>query len=118
MRLIVIVALLVLAACGGSEGAAPARTGPLGAIDRGFRTEVETALRAAATAQETFRATSGAYTTNVGDLRGAGYRPTARVTVQIARADAGGYCLQATHQMIGEPFHFDSPRGSPGSGPC
>jgi hypothetical protein len=111
-----IVLLLALAACGAP---APSEdTGPLAAIDRGHETQLQAALRSAATAEETFRAETGTYSTSLSELNGVGYTPSDGVAVMIVRADANGYCLQATHPDLDEPYHLDSSQNSPASGPC
>jgi hypothetical protein len=75
-------------------------------------------LRNAATAEETVKAETGTYATSISELSGVGYTPSAQVAVVIVRADADGYCLQATHPTVDDPYHLDSRQGSAATGPC
>jgi hypothetical protein len=97
---------------GAEDASAPSGAGP-------WLNEVDSALKNSATAEESFAATTGTYTSNVSDLVDQGLRLPGTVTVRVARATATGYCMEATHALAaGQVFHYSSDVGRPTEGAC
>lgn len=81
---------------------------------------VESALKNAATAEESY-ATShrGKYTLSVDDLVNEGWNLTPGVTLTVASVDGFDYCLEAVHDDTPDAVHHYSSRvGMPEPGPC
>ncbi len=100
--------LLVLPGCSSPAGAKPARPS-ISALG--------SQLYAAASAEESYRLESGAYTANVADLAAQGMKAEPGVTMTVVSADASRFCLRAGG--VGTLFlYYDSVRGRPGTDAC
>lgn len=68
-----------------------------------YQEEVESHLKNAATAEESYLTTTlKSYTTNVADLEGEGLRVDEAISLVIEIEDARFYCIQATHDLLPE----------------
>lgn len=86
------------------------------AIDEGLRSDMESSLKNAATAQESYATSrNGRYTSNINDLYAEGFSP-GLATVTIVEADSEGYCMEAESE--GEVMRFDSEESVPTEGSC
>ena len=92
--------LLVLAAC--SSAGAPGGEDVLRQVDRAKMTQVEAALRGAATGEAEHLSTQGTYTT---DVRALGASPPPDVTLTVVHADATQFCIEATHAGLDGTWH-------------
>jgi len=83
-------------------------------------TEVESALKNAATAEESFATSSGGlYTAEFMELEEEGLQVTENVTIAVVHASDLGYCIEATHARLGiKVWHFTSDGGQPKEGVC
>jgi hypothetical protein len=98
------------AAVGGKE--------TLSQADKAFALQLETSLRDASVAEETYRSTNGTYTTDVGALQSEGMNTPPDVTLAIKTADASAYCIEATQvRLPGVTWHVAT-GGSPTTGLC
>jgi type IV pilus assembly protein PilA len=91
--------------------------------EKGWRSQMDSALKNAATAQESFATgNNGAYTNALANLTSEGLKYAADVTLTIvtpAAATGTTYCMQATHaQLSGETHKLNSGVGAPQSGSC
>ena len=92
--------------------------------EKGWVSQAESALKNAATAQESFLVANGNYAGPGAStlLEPEGFNDTADVTLTIASATAATeYCLQAVHANLTAPddtFHYDSADGQPVPGGC
>ena len=92
--------------------------------EKGWVSQAESALKNAATAQESFLVANGDYAAAGPSavLEPEGFNQTADVTVTITDAtQATEYCLTAVHANLTAPddtFHYDSEDGEPTTGPC
>lgn len=83
------------------------------------RVEVESALKNAATAQESYAVSNeGRYTDRLSDLEAEGLQLGPRIEVTIARAGRDGYCLEATAGGLVGAMHYSSTEGAPLPGRC
>ena len=87
--------------------------------EKGWISQMESALKNAATAEQSFATTNnGSYTTQVSDLEAEGYRPVADVTLAIS-ASATSYCLDASHsRYTASDYYYSSSVGRPVPGDC
>ncbi|MFN2488489.1 MAG: prepilin-type N-terminal cleavage/methylation domain-containing protein [Actinomycetota bacterium] len=90
---------------------------------KGYRAQVQSALRSGATAIESYSTgNNGSYVgASVAGLKNEGLAAGGDVTVTIPAATltANSYCLQATHtQLTGETWKFDSAVGKPEQAAC
>jgi len=85
-----------------------------------FVAEVETALKNAATAQESFATSSGGlYTAEVRELEEEGLQPTENVTIVVVHASELGYCIEGGHaRLANKMWHYSSDGGQPLPGIC
>ena len=81
------------------------------------REEIQSQLKNAATAEESYRTSHERYTRVLNDLKAEGFRNVRRVSVLIARAGEG-YCIEAQHTGLGEVWHYGSRVGRPMRGGC
>jgi len=88
--------------------------------EKGWTSQVEAALKNAATAQESYCVDSDeCYTTSVDDLYAEGLNLPEGVQLRVARADDDSYCLEARHmQLPNEIWSYDSTTATPRAGPC
>ena len=76
-------------------------------------------LKNAATAEESWRTVSDAYTERMRDLKGEGLRwDEDKINLFVSWATADGYCLHARHRAMSRPMHYSSSEGLPERGPC
>ena len=81
---------------------------------KGWISQSESALKNAATAEESFAtANNGAYTSNEAALESEGFNQVSGVELTIPSADASGYCLLANHDQDIDNYVYDSDVGRP-----
>ena len=86
---------------------------------KGWISQSESALKNAATAEESYAtANNGAYTTSTATLETEGYNPVTGVTLTVTSATASGYCLQADHAQDIPNYYYDSDDGKPTTATC
>ena len=81
------------------------------------REQIQSQLKNAATAEESYRIDHEQYTRVLNDLKAEGFRNVRKVSVLIARAGEG-YCIEAQHAGLGEVWHYGSRVGRPLRGGC
>ena len=98
--------------------------------EKGWIGQAESALKNAATAQESFLTSTGQYTTVVSggagaapnDLEDEGFKATTGVTVTVPTATGGtAYCIEADHTSLDDAsndFFYSSATGRPQTGEC
>ncbi len=96
--------------------------------EKGWIGQAESALKNAATAQESLLTTSGEYadTGEVSGVAGAGndladegYKDTQGVVLTIVNANAGtDYCMMANHDSLSVNYYYDSDVGKPETTAC
>ena len=88
--------------------------------EKASTSQVESALKNAATAQESHCTTSPqCYTTSVEDLYAEGLKLPSGVQMRIASADQTNYCIEARHELLpNEIWSYSSELGQPVEGPC
>lgn len=88
--------------------------------EKGWISQVESALKNASTAEESYLTMNSEYTASVGDLQGEGLKVPSTVNLSIPRADGSeSYCIEATHDnMPGDVWSLDSRDYIPREGPC
>jgi type IV pilus assembly protein PilA len=87
--------------------------------EKGWIAQVESTLKSAATAEESYLTDSDSYTTSVVDLEGEGLVIPPPVQLSVAHADQEGYCLEALHlDLPNEIWSYDSRFGRPERGSC
>jgi type IV pilus assembly protein PilA len=69
--------------------------------EKGWRSQVESALKNAATAEESYLTTNPGYTSTEADLVSEGFKKASRVVVEIAVNGGTGYCILGQHQDLG-----------------
>jgi type IV pilus assembly protein PilA len=88
--------------------------------EKGWASQVESALKNAATAEESFLTGSatGVYATTEAELATEGFKKASDVTALVITTDAGTeYCLQAGHVNLGTTtWAYDSGVGKPVKG--
>lgn len=91
----------------------------LSQADSALQLQLETSLRNASLAEETFKATSGQYSADLNALKSeAGLTVPADVTLTVTSADAASYCIEATQaKLAGVTWHASSGT-APAEGPC
>jgi type IV pilus assembly protein PilA len=83
---------------------------------KGWASQVESALKNAATAQESFltQSADGVYATTEGELEGEGFKKATDVTDLVIATDGGSsYCMTAGHDELDETWAYDSAVGKP-----
>ena len=87
--------------------------------EKGWRSQMESALKNAATAQESFLTGSTAYTEDEADLSGEGLKYAPEVTLSLEDADGTFYCMEAEHLTFdGATYYYSSNEGRPVEGTC
>ena len=92
--------------------------------ERAWNSAVQSDLRNAAIAQESFYTddvTNPTYTSDIADLIEEGFRPSGAVIDQFeTTGDTAGYCMEASHvaDPAGTLWHLDSNVGAPVEGGC
>jgi len=88
---------------------------------KGWNANMQSDLRNAAVAEESFYTANTAYTANIGALEAEGFNPSAKVTLDPALT-ADGYCINAAYEgyTVGatNAYHFNSVDGNPLPGNC
>jgi len=65
--------------------------------EKGWRSQIESALKNAATAQESYLTTNSNYATTTGDLTSEGLKYATSVTLTITTQGGTGYCIKGNH---------------------
>ena len=96
--------------------------------EKGWRSQVQSALKNAATAQESHLTVAGSYTSVVSggagandDLADEGFKAAADVTVTVPVATGIRYCMEGAHANLNGgavTYHYDSDEGEPLEGTC
>jgi type IV pilus assembly protein PilA len=96
--------------------------------EKGWRSQVQSALKNAATAQESHLTVAGTYTANAvvtagadNDLTDQGFKKATDVTVTIPVATGIRYCMEGAHTNVNGgavSYHYDSDEGEPLPGTC
>lgn len=85
--------------------------------EKGWRAQMQSALKNAATAEESYATqNNGGYTAVQANLDTEGYKGNADVTLDLTNTveDATSFCLEATHsRLAGEVWSYDSDNGEP-----
>ena len=86
---------------------------------KGWDANVQSDLRNAAVAQESYFTDNSTYTLVVGNLLAEGYNNSADITLTPITADAAGYCMNASHSSNAlRVWHMSSADGDPQVGAC
>ena len=91
--------------------------------EKGWRAQMQSALKNAATAEESYATqNNGGYTAIQANLDDEGYRANADVVLSLAGTteDATSFCLSATHTQlpVAEVWSYDSDVGEPREQAC
>jgi len=90
--------------------------------EKGWRSQMESALKNAATAQESFLTTSTAYTADTGQLASEGLKAAPDVTIAVVNSGATlntRYCMRATHtSLTSVTYCYSSDTGRPTTTAC
>jgi type IV pilus assembly protein PilA len=82
--------------------------------EKGWRSQMESALKNAATAQESFLTANTAYTTVVASLSGEGLKTAPDVSLVVSDATGTHYCMRATHtSLTSVTYWYSSNSGRP-----
>jgi type IV pilus assembly protein PilA len=84
--------------------------------EKGWRSQVESALKNAATAQESFLTTNAGYADTTAELASEGLKIAQRVTltIDLPTAEGTAYCMRAVHgDLTGDPYWYYSGDGRP-----
>ena len=85
---------------------------------KGWISQSESALKNAATAEESYAtANNGAYTSDLADLVTEGYSAVSGVTIDPT-ATTSGYCITADHSQDIPQYNYDSDVGRPSTAAC
>jgi type IV pilus assembly protein PilA len=96
--------------------------------EKGWRSQMQSALKNAATAQESFLTTHTAYATNAqitgatDSLEAEGYKAAPEVNLTVISSTATAYCMSATHDSLQAApvvtYYYDSDEGRPTTTAC
>jgi len=87
--------------------------------EKGWTAQSESALKNAATSQESFgTANNGAYTSSVLALQSEGFNNVSGVTLSVVSATASAYCLKADHAQPVPDLYYSSTTGKPSPTAC
>ena len=87
--------------------------------EKGWRSQMESALKNAATAQESFLTANTAYTSNTAALGSEGLKTAPDVSMGVIDATGTRYCMRATHSSLsGVTYYYDSNTGRPSTAVC
>ena len=87
--------------------------------EKGWRSQMESALKNAATAQESYLTTSTAYTSNTALLGSVGFKSAPDVTISVISATGTAYCMRAGHASLTTvTYYYDSDEGRPTTTAC
>ena len=76
--------------------------------EKGWRSQMESALKNAATAQESYLTANTAYTSVIADLSNEGLKTAPDVSINVFTADGTHYCMKATHTSLTSVTYFYS----------
>ena len=82
------------------------------------RERMQSSLKNAATAEESYRVDAQSYTRVLDDLKAEGLDTYRNVRLLIARAGQNHYCIEAQHDALGEIWKYSSRVGRPVEGRC
>lgn len=81
--------------------------------------EVESALKNAATAEESYATVNdGRYTRDIADLEREGLQVPPNVKLRVVGRARDGYCIEGRARGIDGTMHYSSTTGSPEAGSC
>lgn len=81
--------------------------------------QVESTLKNAATAQESYAVSNnGSYTNQVTDLEAQGLQVPPEIELAVFISPAESYCIEALSEELGGVLHYSSTEGTPRPGPC
>lgn len=84
--------------------------------EKGWRSQMESALKNAATAQESWLTQSTGYTNSTAALGSEGLKTAPDVTITVSSATSTAYCMYATHASLsGVTYWYGSAGGRPTS---
>ena len=87
--------------------------------EKGWRSQMESALKNAATAQESYLTTDTAYTDDTALLASEGLKAAPDVELSVIDADGTMYCMNATHSSLDDvTYYYSSEEGRPVTGAC
>ena len=91
--------------------------------EKGWVSQTESALKNAATAQESFLTgdDEGNYASTTDELVDEGYKPTDAVELEVVAGFTEGgeeFCLSAVHDQLDDTYYYDSDVGKPGTEEC
>lgn len=82
--------------------------------EKGWRSQMESALKNAATAQESFLTANTAYSSDVGELSSEGLKTAPDVSITVEDADGTHYCMMAEHASLTDvTYWYSSDEGRP-----
>jgi type IV pilus assembly protein PilA len=82
--------------------------------EKGWRSQMESALKNAATAQESYLTANSSYAATTADLGSEGLKTAPDVTIVIDDSSATRYCMKATHSSLtGVTYFYSSNTGRP-----
>jgi hypothetical protein len=111
-------ALCLAALLAGCSSASVGGDDVLDQADKATQLQLEATLRNAAATQETFRVSTGSYTTNPNVLETEGLNVSPEITLTIPTGDASTYCMEATHASEPNAVWHVASGGSPEAGGC
>ena len=89
--------------------------------EKGWRSQMESALKNAATAQESYLTTSTAYTADTAVLGSEGLKAAPDVTIAVVNTTGLNtrYCMRATHSSLTSvTYYYSSDTGRPSTTAC
>ena len=86
--------------------------------EKAWIAQVETVLKNASTAEESYLVSNPSYTDSVDDLEAEGLTIPAMVDVTIPEATSNAYCIEATHEEMPGVWSLESGSVRPREGPC
>jgi type IV pilus assembly protein PilA len=87
--------------------------------EKGWRSQMESALKNAATAQESYLTTSTAYTSSTATLGSEGLKSAPDVTISVLSSSGTAYCMRATHaSLTTATYYYSSGEGRPTTVAC
>jgi type IV pilus assembly protein PilA len=87
--------------------------------EKGWRSQMESALKNAATAQESWLTSSTSYTGALSSLSGEGLKYAPEVNLTVSDSSGTHYCMQATHDSFGGvTYAYSSNEGRPVATTC
>lgn len=83
------------------------------------REQIDSQLKNAATAEESYLVSNDSYTRVLNELKEEGFRESDKVQVIIARINSDiSYCIEGQHDGLGEIWNYSSRRGTVVRGRC